>query len=202
MQQIKSCTRSCRKWLNYLSMHMYSNTKALTGQHNPFVIFMENAGGRGKSFSWTLTYKEGDKNQWDLESCSWCLAAPIHFIPMSQVLNFITDFESQTYFKYMHWGKKWNSTGDILCLGLQEQRPLVSKFYIQASRNLVLIFFFCLTCIAKMLKIDPLWQIINSLLIKWETLYRAVLPISVGFHTDLRQALFPKTVFYWVNKNK
>lgn len=164
-------------------MHTHSNTKAFTGQHNPFVIFTENGGGRGKSFSWTLTYEEGDKNQWDLESCSWCLAAPFGFIPMSQVLNFTTDFESQAYFKYMHWGKKQNSTGDILYLGLQEQRPLVSTFYIQASRNLGLIFFFCLTCIAKMLQIDHLWQIINSPLIKWETLYRAVLPISIGFYT-------------------
>lgn len=66
------------------------------------------------------------------------------------MLSFTTDFESQAYFKYMHWGKKWNSTGDILCLGLQEQRQLVSTFYIQTSRNLVLIFFFCLTYIAKM----------------------------------------------------
>lgn len=66
------------------------------------------------------------------------------------MLNFSIDFESQAYFKYMHWGKKWNSTGDSLCLGLQEQNQLVSTFYIQASRNLVLILFFCLTCIAKM----------------------------------------------------
>lgn len=179
MQHIKICTKSCRNWLNYPSMYMHANTKALTGQHNPLVIFMENSGGRGKSSSWTLTDKEGDKNQSDLESCSWCLAAPFHFFhftPMSQMLNFTTDFESQAYFKYMHWGKKWNCTGDTLCLGLQEQRQLVSTFYIQASKNLVLIFFFYS-------KNDPFWQIRNSLLIKWETIYRAVLPVFVGFHT-------------------
>lgn len=93
-------------------------------------------------------------------------------------------FDSQPYFKYMHWGKKWNSMGDFLCLGLrEEQKPLVSPLNIQAARTLVSIFFFYLTCIAKTLQSEPLWQIRNSLLIKWETVYKAILPISVGFHT-------------------
>lgn len=138
MQHIKICTNSCRKWLSYPSMHMHSNTKALRGQHNSLVIFMENTGGRGKSFSWTLTDQEGDKNQSDLESCTGvlqllsilfpCLRCWILPLTLSVMLT-------------SNICKKWNCTGDTLCLGLQEQKQLVSTFHIQASKNLVLIFF-------------------------------------------------------------
>lgn len=85
--------------------------------------------------------------------------------------------------------------GDFPCLGLQEEkRPLVSTLYIQAARTSFLIFFY-LTCLPKMLQHELLWQIRNSLLTKLETLYKAILPVSVGFHAT-KAGMFPKVVFY------
>lgn len=138
---------------------------------------------RGKSFSWTLTDKEGDKNQSDLESCSWCLTAPFPFYSHVSGAEFYCWLGVSGLLQIYALRQEIKQHRRYFVLGAARTKTTGEYIFHSRFQESRVNFFFSLTCIAKMLQVDLLWQIRNSLLIQWEILYRAVLPVSVGFHT-------------------